>query len=120
MENNKEFNEKVNAETTQRVENENKKGAFRTFFEKNCGKILIGTVTVMGLWGLNKAGKAYRNGYAKGYVQGAGNQATAERCAKGQEDNLTKETGINIRGHKRFGDSVQQGWTDRGFGRRFK
>lgn len=116
---NKEINEKVNAETTQRIENK-KKGAIRTFMEENCGKIIIGTVAVMGLWGLNKAGKAYKNGYAKGYVQGAGNQATAERCAKGQEDNLTRETGINIHGHKRFGDEVQQGWTDRGFGRRFK
>ena len=105
MENKKNVNEAVASENSEKKE----------CFGK---KVLNGALWVAGIMG--GVGYLCKKSYQRGRVNGAARTFIAERCNDNKVDEVTRRMGVNVRGIRRYGDQLIQGYADRGYGYLFK
>lgn len=80
-------------------------------------KILKGALWIAGIAGV---GYLCKKSYQRGIVSGAAQTFIAERCNDSKIDEVTRRTGVNVRGIRRCGDQLIQNYADRGYGYLFK
>lgn len=80
-------------------------------------KVLKGALWVAGIVGV---GYLCKKSYQRGIVSGAAQTFIAERCNDNKIDEVTRRTGVNVRGIRRCGDQLIQDYADRGYGYLFK